>query len=108
MTAKNKVLVKQVQEQLQTLGYGYELGLADGSNFGARMVTALENFQLANGLPATGSIDRKTLEALGLPATGSIDRKTLDPLRLADAPKSVPLQSSHAPVNRPILPDPTW
>jgi len=55
--------VKLVQEQLHHRGF--YTGLIDGELSGDSQA-ALVQFQLANNIPASGSLDDETLEALGV------------------------------------------
>ncbi|MBQ1507658.1 MAG: peptidoglycan-binding protein [Ruminococcus sp.] len=53
--------VKAIQEQLAKLGY-FEIEIS--GLFGEYTEQAIKNFQLANGLPATGIVDEETYNAL--------------------------------------------
>jgi peptidoglycan hydrolase-like protein with peptidoglycan-binding domain len=55
--------VRQVQEALKAKGH--DIGAADGV-MGPRTRAALRDFQQMQGLPPTGQIDQRTLEALDL------------------------------------------
>jgi hypothetical protein len=57
-----KKTIQGAQERL--LALGYQPGAADGV-MGPKAVAALEKFQADRGLPVTGQLDRKTLNALG-------------------------------------------
>lgn len=59
--ATTKKVVQDVQQQLRILGY--DPGPADGE-MGTRTLAALRKFQSDHGLPATGVLDQKTLDAL--------------------------------------------
>jgi hypothetical protein len=54
---------QEAQRQLKVLGY--EPGAADGA-MGSRTVGALKKFQADHSLPATGVLDKKTLDALSV------------------------------------------
>ncbi len=56
-------LFKQVQEKLNALGF--DAGPANG-RFDSKTQAALVQFQLAETLPASGSLDAQTLAALGV------------------------------------------
>ena len=56
-------LFKAVQERL--LEEGFDAGPANG-DFGTKTQTALAQFQLARNLPASGSVDQRTLNELGV------------------------------------------
>ena len=58
-------LFKQVQEKLN--GLGFDAGPASG-RFDSKTQAALVQFQLAETLPASGSLDAQTLAALGVQA----------------------------------------
>lgn len=60
-TAASKKVVQGAQERLQALGY--QPGSADGV-MGTKAIAALKKFQSDHGLPATGVLDRKTLDTL--------------------------------------------
>ena len=53
--------ISRVQEKLRQLGF--DAGPPNG-DFGAKTQTALGQFQLANGLPASGQLDDRTLGVL--------------------------------------------
>ncbi len=55
--------IRQVQRQLAVLGY--KPGPADGK-LGGKTTSAIKLFQSDRGMPATGEIDGKLLEALGM------------------------------------------
>jgi peptidoglycan hydrolase-like protein with peptidoglycan-binding domain len=59
----NESTVRSVQQSLSTKGY--DVGPVDGQ-WGARTEVALRNFQTAQGLPATGGLDRETRARLGI------------------------------------------
>jgi hypothetical protein len=61
--AYNSSTVRNVQQALNAKGYN--AGPADGQ-WGASTETALKQFQSAQGLPATGALDTRTLNALGV------------------------------------------
>jgi ankyrin repeat protein len=61
-TAAAKKTIQGAQERL--LALGYQPGAADGV-MGAKAITALKKFQSDHSLPATGLLDRTTLDALG-------------------------------------------
>ena len=61
--ATSKIDVKSAQERLQALGY--QPGAADGQ-MGVKATAALKKFQSDRALPPTGTLDRKTLDALGV------------------------------------------
>ena len=54
---------KRVQERLRQLGF--DAGPVNGY-FGEKTQAALAQFQLANNLPVSGSVDEATLDALGI------------------------------------------
>ena len=56
-------LFRQVQEKLHQ--QGFDAGPVNG-DFGAKTQTALAQFQLSRGLPASGSLDEQTRAALEL------------------------------------------
>jgi peptidoglycan hydrolase-like protein with peptidoglycan-binding domain len=56
--------VRQVQTVLKE--QGYDTGPVDGQ-WGRLTRIAVENFQLSNGIPATGQLNDRTLSALGVP-----------------------------------------
>ena len=56
-------LFKAVQERLAE--EGFDPGPANG-DFGTKTQTALAQFQLARNLPASGSLDQRTLNELGV------------------------------------------
>jgi len=58
-----RLVLAEVQRQLVTRGY-YS-GRVDG-RYGRRMAFALGEFQLQSGIPPTGRLDSRTLNALGL------------------------------------------
>ncbi len=58
-----KKAVEEAQQRLQILGY--EPGSVDGS-MGSRTTAALKKFQSDRGLPLTGMLDRKTVDALSV------------------------------------------
>ncbi|MDY0095266.1 MAG: DUF1566 domain-containing protein [Candidatus Vecturithrix sp.] len=58
--------VARVQQQLKILGY--DPGLVDGI-WGQNTVMALQQFQMMQGLPATGQLDEKTKQKLGIQAS---------------------------------------
>jgi hypothetical protein len=62
--ATTKKTVLQAQQRLRELGY--DAGVADGA-MGARTSAALKKFQLDHGLPGSGVLDQKTLDALNAP-----------------------------------------
>jgi hypothetical protein len=62
LTTKKTVL--QAQRRLRELGY--DAGVADGA-MGARTSAALKKFQLDHGLPGSGALDQKTMDALNGP-----------------------------------------
>lgn len=55
--------IKQVQQKLHE--QGFDAGPING-DFGAKTQAALAQFQLSQNLPASGSLDRSTLDALGV------------------------------------------
>ena len=59
----NAALIEQVQQKLHERGF--DAGPVNG-DFGAKTQTALGQFQLANDLPASGALDRRTLDELGV------------------------------------------
>lgn len=60
--------------QMRLRQFGFDPGPADGI-FGPRTRAGLVNFQKAQGLPATGRVDRATGEALNRrPATAAVDQ----------------------------------
>ena len=56
--------IENVQQHLQQQGY-YKNAQVDG-RWGPHTRQAVESFQQAKGLPATGHLDQQTLNALGL------------------------------------------
>ncbi len=56
--------LESVQQQLQQQGY-YKNAQVDGK-WGPRTRQAVQSFQQAKGLPATGELDQQTLSALGV------------------------------------------
>ena len=67
----NAGLIKQVQQKLHERGF--DAGPVNG-DIGAKTQTALGQFQLANDLPVSGTLDRQTLDELGVvgpPASAS-------------------------------------
>jgi peptidoglycan hydrolase-like protein with peptidoglycan-binding domain len=56
-------LFKAVQERL--VAEGFDAGPANG-DFGTKTQAALTQFQLARNLPASGSLDQRTLNELGV------------------------------------------
>ena len=56
-------LFKQVQERLRA--QGFDAGPVNG-DWTAKTQTALAQFQRANDLPASGSLDQRTLNELGV------------------------------------------
>ncbi|GAK55422.1 hypothetical protein Despr_2905 [Candidatus Vecturithrix granuli] len=80
--ASYNAAVAQVQQQLKILGYNP--GPVDGL-WGQNTVMALQQFQMMQGLPATGKLDDRTKQALGVQAArqntaGKAPAKiTLDP-----------------------------
>jgi len=67
----NAAFIKQVQQKLHERGF--DAGPVNG-DFGAKTQTALGQFQLANDLPVSGTLDRQTLDELGVvgpPASAS-------------------------------------
>jgi peptidoglycan hydrolase-like protein with peptidoglycan-binding domain len=56
-------LFRQVQEKLHQ--QGFDAGPVNG-DFGAKTQTALTQFQLSRGLPASGSLDDRTRTELGI------------------------------------------
>lgn len=63
LTADIKKTVQEAQQQLQVLGY--PVGSVDGV-MGAKAIAVLRKFQSDHGLPVTGQLDRKTLDALNV------------------------------------------
>ena len=59
----NPALVRSVQQALKQKGY--DVGTIDGQ-LGPTTDSALRNFQQAQGLPQSGSLDQQTLSALGV------------------------------------------
>lgn len=59
--------VRQIQEKLNERGY--DVGPVDG-NWGQKTQRAVMNFQEAQGLEATGQLNRSTLAALGVEGEG--------------------------------------
>jgi localization factor PodJL len=55
--------IHEVQRVLKE--QGYDTGPVDG-RWGRLTRIAVENFQLSNGMPATGQLDDRTLSALGV------------------------------------------
>jgi len=55
---------EDVQRKLHD--HGFDAGPVNG-DFGSKTQAALAQFQLANGLPASGMLDPQTLSALGVP-----------------------------------------
>lgn len=60
-TAPRKTTIQAAQQRL--LALGYQPGVADGV-MGPKAIAALKKFQSDHSLPATGQLDRKTVEAL--------------------------------------------
>lgn len=58
-------LVKQVQEKLHA--EGFDAGPVNG-DFGTKTQAALAQYQLSQGLPASGALDEATLNELGVQA----------------------------------------
>jgi peptidoglycan hydrolase-like protein with peptidoglycan-binding domain len=56
--------IESVQQHLQQQGY-YKSAKIDG-RWGPHTRQAVESFQQAKGLPATGHLDHQTLSALGV------------------------------------------
>ena len=56
-------LISRVQERLRALGF--DAGPVNG-DFGSKTQAALAQFQLANGVPASGQLDDPTLAELGI------------------------------------------
>ena len=56
-------LFRQAQEKLHQ--QGFDAGPVNG-DFGAKTQAALAQFQIANGIPASGMLDEATRAALGL------------------------------------------
>jgi peptidoglycan hydrolase-like protein with peptidoglycan-binding domain len=59
----NPETIHEVQAVLKE--QGYDIGPVDG-RWGRLTRIAVENFQLSNGMPATGQLDDRTLSALGV------------------------------------------
>ena len=62
-TAVTKQTIQEAQKNLQVLGY--QPGPPDGV-MGTKTIAALKKFQSDHGLPVTGQIDQKTLDALSV------------------------------------------
>jgi hypothetical protein len=63
-TTTDSAIVRSVQQSLNQKGY--DAGAVDG-RWGSNTESALRQFQEANGLAPTGSLDERTLSALGVP-----------------------------------------
>src|SRR5262249_44440195 len=61
VSSPSQALIRQVQERLQVAGF--TPGAIDGA-LGPQTRNALRSFQNAKGLPPSGELDEKTLEAL--------------------------------------------
>ncbi|MGE5640010.1 MAG: peptidoglycan-binding domain-containing protein [Clostridia bacterium] len=57
-------MVSDVQRKLH--GFGFDAGPVNG-DFGTKTQAALAQFQIANGIPASGMMDAETLRALDVP-----------------------------------------
>ncbi len=72
--------IKAIQQRLMDLGY---LVLEDGDGattyFGGKTESALQSFQTANGIEATGIADKDTLTTLFLSTTLSVSGQTVAP-----------------------------
>jgi phage tail tape-measure protein len=62
-TTADSAIVRSVQQSLNQRGY--DAGTVDG-RWGTNTENALRQFQQANGLAPTGSLDQQTLSALGV------------------------------------------
>lgn len=62
-TARHNADMQRAQERLRSAGF--DPGPADGV-FGSKTRAALRQFQTAQGLPATGTLDERTRKALGV------------------------------------------
>lgn len=62
-TAQHNVDMRRAQERLKSAGF--DPGPADGV-FGSKTRAALRQYQTAQGLPATGTLDEPTRKALGV------------------------------------------
>ena len=62
-TTSNSAIVRSVQQSLNQKGY--DAGAVDG-RWGSNTESAVRQFQEANGLAPTGSLDPQTLSALGV------------------------------------------
>ena len=56
-------LIEQVQQRLHQ--EGFDAGPVNG-DFGSKTQAALAQFQLSRNIPASGSLDNATLDALGI------------------------------------------
>jgi peptidoglycan hydrolase-like protein with peptidoglycan-binding domain len=67
-TGQSSPQIAQAQQALKAKGY--DPGATDGV-MGIQTQQALRNFQQANGLPATGTLDAQTAKALGISTSGA-------------------------------------
>ena len=61
-------LISEVQQRLHR--EGFDAGPVNG-DFGPKTQAALAQFQIANNIPASGMLDRATLDALAIPPAES-------------------------------------
>ncbi len=82
---------KEIQDaQERLLALGYQSGLTDGV-MGAKTAAALKKFQSDHGLPVTGTLDRKTTDALSM---GDPAAKSSTPVASPAAPAKANLVDS--------------
>jgi hypothetical protein len=103
LTTKKTVL--QAQRRLRELGY--DAGVADGA-MGARTSAALKKFQLDHGLPGSGVLDQKTLDALNAPTKAQaapIGGPGNPLIKRGDSPASAAAAHAVRIVITPLTPD---
>jgi peptidoglycan hydrolase-like protein with peptidoglycan-binding domain len=86
-------LVAQVQRALR--GMGFDAGPPNG-DFGTKTQAALAQFQLSQNIPASGSLDDHTLDALGVIRQQASAGGTTE----AEAPSEAPAEPSNPNANR--------
>lgn len=89
----NADFIKQVQERLHA--EGFDAGPVNGA-FGTKTQAALVQFQLANTLPASGSLDSQTLLALGVEPPAEVTEASGEAEGNGEAPGAAAAGATHS------------